>query len=385
MTDTTRLPAAPEEIDPAWLTTALRAAGALRRGRVAAVDWEAIGEERGFTGVVVRLRPRYADDEPSENPPPTLVAKLPTAARRAPSAYPAAHRVDAAAGRRHDERCAREVCFYRELAPVVETPVPRAFFAAADAVTGRVLLLLEDLAAARPGDVLRGCSPDEAARVLDAVAPLHARWWGRRDPDPFPWLPRWGSDPAARQERYAGQVGPFLERFGGRLPAAIRELVERLRTRYAAVLTALDMAPAAVIHADLHLDNVAFNPQGAGSPAVVLDWQGVARGAAAVDVAGFVFGSLAPDERRAAEEELLRRYHTRLVEQGVGGYPLARLREDSGLALLALLARTVGWLVGADPDRLVGRERELTEAVIGDGRLVAALLDHGTRRLDGLR
>jgi len=383
-TPTLPTPVSPDEIDPAWLTRALRTAGALGRGRVAAVDWVPIGEERGFTGVVARLHPNYAGRGPDEAPPPSFVAKFPTAERGAPSAYRAAKAGDAAAARRHYERCAREARFYREIAPIAGASVPRPYYAAADDATGRVLILLEDLAAGRPGDVLGGCSPEEAGLVLEAVAPLHARWWGWRGADAFPWLPRWGANPAAAQERYAGQIGPFLERFGDRLPSPVRGLVERHRTRYARVLAALGDAPAAVIHADLHLDNVVFDARNAAPSAVVLDWQGVARGAAAVDVVLLVVGSLAPEERRAAEIDLLRRYHERLVAHGVRGYPLERLQDDVRLALLWQLAGTVGWLAGADPDRLAGRERALAEAAVGDGRLVAALLDHAAGRLDDL-
>ena len=379
MTSTLPLPAYPDEVDSAWLTAVLRESGALRRGAVEGLNWEPIGEERGFTGVVARLRLRYAGLEPGEAPPPSLVAKFPTAERATPSAYRAAHQRDAAAAWRHYERCAREVRFYREVGPGSGLAVPRPYFAAADDGAGRVVLLLEDLADARPGDALAGCSPAEAALVLDAIAPVHARWWGRLGPGVLPWLPPWGGDPAARQERYAQQVGPFLERFGRRLPPPVRDLVDLLRTRYVAVLSALNRAPAAVIHADLHLDNVAFKPAGAAPPAVVLDWQAVGRGAAAVDVALFVFGSLAPEARRGAEEDLLQRYHARLVEHGVAGYPLERLRADCRLALLWQMAGTVGWLAGVDPVRLVGRERVLADAAIGDGRLVSALLDHADR------
>jgi hypothetical protein len=75
------LPAAPDEVTPAWLTTALRDAGVLRETAVASVDWEPIGEERGFTGVVARLRPRYGDGVPADGLPSSVVAKFPMAAR----------------------------------------------------------------------------------------------------------------------------------------------------------------------------------------------------------------------------------------------------------------------------------------------------------------
>ena len=91
MTSVSPLPASPDEVGPAWLTTVLREAGVLRGGAATGLRWEPIGEERGFTGVVARLCLRYAGLGPSEAPPPSLVAKFPTAERATPSAYRAAH------------------------------------------------------------------------------------------------------------------------------------------------------------------------------------------------------------------------------------------------------------------------------------------------------
>ncbi len=275
---------------------------------------------------------------------------------------------------------AREVRFYREIAPRGSSPAPRCYYAAADDDAGRVVLLLDDRADARAGDALAGCSAAEAGLVLDAMAPFHARWW-RLPPDAAPWLTRWGGDPDARRARYAGQVAPFLARFGPELPPAVRAVVEGLATRLADVLAALAGAPVTAVHADLHLDNILFGPVGAAPPVTVLDWQGISRGVAAVDVALFLVGSLAAEERRAAEDTLLRRYHTSLVEHGVDGYPLGRLRDDYCRAMLLHLVGTVGWLTGADPTTLAGRERALVDAALGDGRLIAALLDHAAAGL----
>lgn len=373
------LPATPAEITPDWLTDVLRASGTSGRA-VAAVTCERIGEGYGLTGVVSRLHLRYEGER--GDAPPSLVAKFPMAAPGTLSAYRAAHRRDAAA-RRYYERCAREVRFYREIAPRSMVPAPRLYHGEADDATGRIVLLLEDLAAARTGDVLRGCTRDEARLVAGALAPFHARWWPRssENPTPFPWLPRWGGDHCARQERYNRQVTPFLDRYGGQLPPAIRDIVEGLRTRYGAVLAALDAAPATIIHADLHLDNIAFNPPRIIAPAVVFDWQSVCLGPAAIDIAQFMFGSLDVGERRRAEGALFRHYHALLTANGVAGYGADRLRHDCRLALLRQLAGTVGWLAGVDAASLAGRERALVEAAIGDGRLIAALLDYDVAAL----
>jgi hypothetical protein len=98
-------------------------------------------------------------------------------------------------------------------------------------------------------------------------------------------------------------------------------------------------------------------------------------------VALFLFGSLSVEDRRAGEEDLLQRYAALLTEHGVGDYGVDDLRRDCGLALLAALAGTVGWLARPDRSELSARERALQEAVLEDARLFSALIDHDVAAL----
>ncbi|CAA9575087.1 MAG: hypothetical protein AVDCRST_MAG33-2958 [uncultured Thermomicrobiales bacterium] len=49
------------------------------------------------------------------------------------------------------------------------------------------------------------------------------------------------------------------------------------------------------------------------------------------------------------------------------------MARDYGLALVRQLAGVFGWLANTELAGLDGREREVTLAAIGDGRLIAAL------------
>jgi hypothetical protein len=44
-----RVPETPDDLTPAWVTAALAETGVLRRGSVAAVEWERVGGDHGFT------------------------------------------------------------------------------------------------------------------------------------------------------------------------------------------------------------------------------------------------------------------------------------------------------------------------------------------------
>jgi hypothetical protein len=368
------VPERPQDLTPEWLTAALTETRVLRRGSVVAADWERVGQQYGFTGLIGRVHLRY--DGAAGDPPRSLIAKLPMATGDVASGYRALQERDPSRSQRYYERCVSEVRFYREIGAAF---APTHYYSAVDDAHRRVVLLLEDVTCGRQGDVLDGCSVEDAALVIEELAPFHARWWGERTPaDSFP---RSRGDPHSRQERYARCATTFLAQHGDGLPSEVRSVVGLLRSRLAHVIVALDQGPQTLTHADLHLDNLIFDSRGSGRSVVVLDWQTTCVGAPAWDLVLFLIGSLAPKDRRAAEDALLDRYAELLAAHGVADYSGESLRRDGRLALLALFAGTIVWVASLDANEIFERERALRKAVIADGRLVSAVLDHDAAAL----
>jgi len=365
------LPVGPEEVTPEWLTDIFRE-NKIITSEVVDANIDIIGQDWGFTGVMTRVQLQYASRE--ETAPPSVVIKLPTVTRDISSTYRAAQQQNEIAARRYFERCASEVAFYQQVAPMNSIAVPRLYYGAADSMTNRVVLVLEDLHNARVGDALHGCSSRDAALVINELAKFHARWWNHPQLDTFSWLPLWGGDALAAQNRYTQLIGPFLQRFGQRVSRPVREIIDALATNYGAIRQRLQQTPATMIHGDLHLDNIFFHAPEHRPPVTVIDWQSVARGRGAIDLALFLFGSLETETRRAVEDDLLQRYYELLIKGGVTGYSFAQLMEDCQLVLLWLLGANVVWLGSLDIDNLRGREKALVEANLQDG--FAALIDH---------
>jgi Ser/Thr protein kinase RdoA (MazF antagonist) len=292
------------------------------------------------------------------------------------SGYRAVQERDPVRMSRYYERAAREVRFYSQVGAAF---APKMYYVDSDDATRRVVLLFEDVSGGRQGDVLLGCSVADAAHVVDVLAPFHARWWeeraARRD------FARSPLDLRGRQERYAQRVEPFLARFGDALPANVIPIINGLRNRLAAVAKALYDGPETLIHADLHLDNMIFDPPGDQRSVIVLDWQTVSVGPPASDFAYFVSDSLAVEDRRAAEKALLERYVTLLAAHGARNYSVEKLRADCGRALLLRLAGTIGWLTNITSSDLTARERALQKATLTNGRLANALLDYDAAAL----
>ena len=365
------IPREPKDITAEWLTTALRSTGAIAPGVVISqADQEEIGEERGFTGRILRVT-IAGWSAPTSPAPSTLIAKLPLASRAAgpgDSSAPATMvSTDA-----HLLRSAREVHFYLELASRSGIATPVCYFAGHDPATDGMVLLLEDLSHHRFGDVLAGCSAPDAALVLAGIARLHASWWER--PLPMPWLAGWTGDHDDAQVRLQRNLARLPDHVVASFPDDINDLLRWLAGgAYERVLDALAAAPRTLIHGDLHLDNIAFRDDASATLPIVADWQTAGVGPAAVDVATFLSGALGPADDATVEADLLTGYHDTLVAAGVTGYGRDAVDRDYGLALVRQLAGVFGWLANTELAELDGRARDVTLASIGDGRLIAAL------------
>ena len=156
------IPTEPAELTPAWLTAALRQTGALRAASVTSVEPEMLSEGRGFTGRVLRLRLGY--DAPEAGAPASLVAKLPTPDPGIRAAL------------NHLGLYEREFRFYTEIAGSPDLPVPRPYYADMDREAGVSILLLEDLARARAGDNVAGCSDEDLCLAVSHLARFQAAW-----------------------------------------------------------------------------------------------------------------------------------------------------------------------------------------------------------------
>ena len=215
----------------------------------------------------------------------------------------------------------------------------------------RYLLMLEDLAPARVGDQVEGCSREEAERALRAGAKLHARYWR----SPLLWERWWiipiDTGPNMAQVFFEDTREQFIERYKERFTDSTLAQLEWLRTYGPEVPRALASAPPTLLHGDFRLDNMFFDD--ATGDVLLFDWQGPLRGAAAFDVAYFLSAALS-DASSEEEVELLRFYHRALREEGVLDYPFEEFERTYQLAMMLMLHRmsaTVSDLLDLGEDR----------------------------------
>jgi aminoglycoside phosphotransferase (APT) family kinase protein len=144
-----------------------------------------------------------------------------------------------------------------------------------------------------------------------------------------------------------------------RMPDAVVEIMDRLSE-----------PPITLLHGDHRLDNLLFSDVEGPDAVAVLDWQICGRGRGPYDVGYFLSQSLIPEERKGVEEDLVRSYHTALLDNGVTGYSYEQCWEDYRLATLFV---SVYPLNAGAVDLVNPRAVELFASMLD--RSVSAILD----------
>lgn len=348
MTAREPIPAAPAEVTAGWLSRVLSDAD--RTVTVDAVDVTPIGT--GQTGATYRVAVGYAGDHAGL--PDSFVIKLPAQEDAVRERVALSYR--------------SEHAFYTGVADTLAVPLPRCYHCALAADGGEFALLLADMAPAEQGDQIRGCTPEEARLAVTALAGLHGPRWC----DPA-WLSFAGTvmpkadEPTARGlgdiTRLAAQT--TIDRLGARMEQADRDTVAASADRIADWLLG---APErfSLLHGDYRADNLLFDP--ARTRVTVVDWQTLAVGLPARDLAYFLATSLSPDDRAVHERELVGVYHGALRSHGVADYDAETCWQDYRFGMLQVpLITTLGFAFSTATER-------------GDD-MVLAMLSRGSRAI----
>jgi aminoglycoside phosphotransferase (APT) family kinase protein len=329
------MPSRVVDLDPAWLTSALRVDGTIGPdAQITDVRAERIAIETGFSSELYRLHLTGAGGAPA-----SVVAKLPTTTvvREA---------IDLVGG------YAREVAFYGQVAASAPLRTPRAHVAQVAADSTDFVLVLEDLGGWENGNHDAGLSLDRARACIAQLAGLHA--WSTRNgaiADAFPSL----DTPLARQvfpALFAEGWQVYREHARAAVPPAISRHAERFGEHAAVALEALTERPM-LVHGDIRADNLFF----ADDQIAIVDFQLTARATGIVDVAYLVSQGLTTSGRGARDEQLVREYLELLADRGGGDYGFEEAWRHYRLAVAFFLVFPVvairGW------ELLPERSREL--------------------------
>jgi thiamine kinase-like enzyme len=236
--------------------------------------------------------------------------------------------------------------------------IAHAFGGMSDSRSGRGVLVLEDVAPARQGDVLGECTNAQAQAVVRALARVHGASWSVQH-DALPRsLPRWRPEPM-QLDRWMDRLSRARERFPEALSPGLVAQIRDLPEEVASAVERLTRGPASWIHVDAHLDNVLWRPDGT---AVLLDWCNASIGPPAVDLARFLTEGVVDAAQQERVAALLSTYVEELRLHGAQ-VELTELKAGLALALRPLLEGVVGW-AGRENLELAGRAAALCENLL---------------------
>lgn len=273
--------------------------------------------------------------------------------------------------------CETEVGFYRDLAPWLGDIVPRCFGAWWNG-RSRSTILLEDMASFEVGTWWT-YAVDDAARALEAIARVHARYWDRAPVVSWLHLSRTLTPEAIAA--LAAAIDPFASRFPFESARVLAEASRAMLRRPDDLAALLAGFPQTLTHQDFHSQNV-FPRSRPGGRTTIFDWQLTAPDLAAVDVAYHLAASLPVADRRSAEDMLLDRYLAALTAEGVRGFDAKSLRRQYALGLYRIIYVMTATL-GSYPLDALNRSNERAHRYgVEDGwremidRVAAAASDH---------
>lgn len=300
------LPATPAELTPALLNELL--AELLDGGTITDVDGHDIGAGTGIFGQIARLDLHLDAPAVDAGVPPTIVAKM-------ACTEPANLEVATILG-----LYTREIRMFADVldSTPITTPVCHA---AVEQTDGRFLLLLEDMSVRYDvGDQVIGATISQARSAIDALAVMHAHWWGRPELDAMDWLPVPNAPQyvAAVPGIYRAGLPILQSTWADRVPAQAIDVAQSVEPKFEELMQRTATGPTTLIHTDTRLDNIFFSKT--DDSVAFIDFQLALRGRAVADVAYLIGTSVPHDLARDNWETLLRGWHAKVVTLGVTDY-----------------------------------------------------------------
>ena len=320
------IPSGPAAITPEWMTKALRSTGIITKSRVTSLDSKIIGQGKGFTGPVARIKLAYDIDEP--NAPKSLVAKFPVANAKLRTILNFSRLFE------------REIRFYKELAERIELRTPVCYYSALDAEEVESILLLEDLGDSQVSSNVRHWSLKNTHLAIEQLAKFHATWWNSPQLDEITWMPTVVDDACSLQELFRKLWRLYIKDISDEMSVTYIKIGEQLQDNVVKICEHLGVPPQTITHGDYRPRNLFFSSGPDGASFAVVDWQVAMRGRGLLDVAYFLV-SFPASYRRANEMRILKSYHSVLEKSGICGYHLDECMLDYKYSILSVLIRLI--------------------------------------------
>ncbi|GHO51402.1 phosphotransferase family protein [Ktedonospora formicarum] len=331
----------PEQVTPVWLTSILRQASLLSRGKVLAIDQQPTG---AFNSATIRLLVTYTPDT-LEGVPHSFILKCSNGT---------------AWGNQANRK---EVQFYQFIATLPNYPplmVP-CYGAAFDEMSDASYLLLLDLSPTHlvpvPRDQQIAIEKGENVpaevyieRAIDTLAAFHAYWWehellgSERVPIDYNDIDFVGYWQRRREavEWLLHHEREFLSPQVQTMCAQTAAHFDHWWTDYLAPRMQ-EKSRITMIHGDAYFANMLSPREGTMGATYLIDWQSAEPHVGAFDLVNLcaTFWTRKQRHERQREQRILQRYFTQLQARGVQNYSWENLLLDYRLEIIEWLLITV--------------------------------------------
>ena len=321
-----------EQATPEWLTMTLQRQGCLPQGRVTAIEQTPIDA----SSEVAHLQVHYSGDAPAAAPA-HLLLKI---------TWPDLEQ-------RMRQRNKKEIAFYQALGDSASYPFMMRCYDAVY-VSGeidRFHLLLDDPSTTTHSAYQHSHVPptrEQRGMIIDTLGRLHAYWWD--SPLLASKCAEMRGEPAIRDmQGWAERTLPaFLDFLGDRVSPERQRLYETIcEGLFPKLLERLAQGRNLTLtHGDIHVGNFLYPRDPAQHGVLIIDWKMVEVTLGTSDLAYMMALMWFPDLRARVEQDLLRRYHAILSEQGVATYSWDDLWYDYRLMVMRHFCTAMwGWSV----------------------------------------
>jgi hypothetical protein len=257
-------------------------------------------------------------------------------------------------GNNFDTICQAEVSFYRLVAKHVSTckkiNLLQCYHTELDKETGSFHILLQDIGDTHEMITEWPVPPKlpDCYHAIESLACLHAYFWDHPELD---MLHKCQPHPQPDHNVIIQTTKQFLDYLDDRISTERRHLYEKIVYALPNIFAKrIAERPAGkpgltLTHGDAHFWNFMFPKNRNKEPIYLIDWQSFAVEIAMFDIAYMMAFHWFPERRSRFEDQLLSRYHSMIVEQGVGNYSLDECYLDyRRSALVMVLIPAFQWI-----------------------------------------
>ena len=181
--------------------------------------------------------------------------------------------------------------------------------------------------------------------AVDCLATMHAKLWDHPQLGLFGELPPPRITEAEMRERLSesfASVDPFLDFLQDRISVQRNQLFRRVIHALPSLWVNRNARRPtgqpgySLGHGDAHFWNFMYPKNPRTAPAYLIDWQSYEVSVPLIDLAYMIALHWYPERRARLERPLVRRYHDRLLAEGVEDYPWEECWEDYRRATLTM-------------------------------------------------